>query len=280
MRVRAVTGRATAATERLIGPVHDQLCPHRSCWTIRAAWWPDKAPVGQREIDARMLGFLARNIDTIRQDEAGPQIARTIRRLRERVEAAIDNRQPDVYYGPCQADVVETIENYGVVTTRLLPGVKCGADLIGELDAAAVTCPDCGSIWDTADLQDWLTEKSRDAWARLSVIVDALRAQGENITLERAKMWVARDKAEAEEGRRRRVSYPPIRPVGVEPRLDGEGRPVMEPLLGEDGQPRHDEDGRPIMVEATRPLFRLGDILGRIEALAAIDEARRTGEGA
>jgi hypothetical protein len=54
----------------------------------------------------------------------------------------------------------------------------------------------------------------------------------------------------------------------------------MVPLLDEEGEPKRDEAGRPILVQATKPVYRLGDVLDRIEALAAIEQARRTGEGA
>jgi hypothetical protein len=54
----------------------------------------------------------------------------------------------------------------------------------------------------------------------------------------------------------------------------------MEPMLDDDGQPKHDENRRPIMVQATRPLFRLGDVIDRLAALAAIEQARREGTGA
>lgn len=264
-----------------LGPVHQQLCPHSSCWTIRAALaGPPPPPTSQSGTDARILGFLTRNIDAIAQDEAAGQLAHDIGRLRARIETAIDNRDPDIYYGPCQADAVETIEVDGVVTSRLLPGVKCGADLIGELDAELVQCPDCRTIWRTDELQDRLVKATRDAWARPAVIVDALRGRGETITLERLMNWITRDKAEAEAGRRRRVPYPPILPVGIEDVTDGDGRPVMTPLLGEDGQPKHDEAGRPILVQATKPVYRLGDVLDRIEALRAIEEARRSGSEA
>lgn len=265
--------RAAYVEPGTIGPACPPLqhCRHATCRAIR-----------DREdgADRRMIAFMRRNLDAIRQDEAAGQLARDIRRLRTRIEAAIDNRDPDVYYGPCQADAVETTEQDGVVITTLLPGVKCGADLIGELDARAVTCPDCGTVWDTDELQDWLTEKSRDAWARPSVIVAALRARGEDITIEKLKNWIARDKAEHDAGRTRWVPYPPILALGVEPRLDGDGRPVMTPLLDDQGEPKRDEAGRPILIDATRPVYRLGDVLARIEALAAIDKQRREGRDA
>jgi hypothetical protein len=252
-----------------IGPACPPLqrCQHPTCRAIR-----------DREdgTDRRMIAFLRRNIAAITQDEAAGQLARDIHRLRQRIEAAIDNRDPDVYYGPCQADAVETVETDGLVTTTLLPGVKCGADLIGELDANFVQCRECSTVWRTDELHGWLTEKTRDAWARPVVIVDALRGRGETLTLERLMNWIARDKAEAEAGRHRRVPYPPILPVGVEDVTDGDGRPVMTPLLDDDGKPKHDEAGRPITVQATKPVYRLGDVLDRIEALAAIEEARRS----
>lgn len=79
--------------------------------------------------------------------------------------------------------------------------------------------------------------------------------------------------------------------VGCEPKLNGSGAPVMEPLmvakLDDDGKPvvgelgrpvmvqTTDPDGLPIEVQATRPLFRLGDFMDRLQALADLDEQRR-----
>lgn len=260
---------------------HDPTCPDNCTRPLRCQHPTCRAIRNAEDGTARRLvAFLRRNVPAIAQDEAAGQLAHDIHRLRTRVETAIDNRDPDVYYGPCQADAVETTEVDGTVTTTLLPGVKCGADLIGELDADYVQCRDCRSIWRTDDLQDQLTKATRDAWARPAVIVDALRGRGERITLERLMNWIARDKAEQESRRRRRVPYPPILPVGVEEQFDGDGRPIMTPLLDDAGQPKHDEAGRPILVQATKPVYRLGDVLDRIEALAAIEESRRTGESA
>jgi hypothetical protein len=265
----------------------DRRAGERLChWARTRLLWPPAEQVEQttepprrptvERVDRALVAFLRGQIDAIAQDEAAGQLAHDIHRLRTRIETAIDNRDPDVYYGPCQADAVETTEVDGVVTGRLLPGVKCGADLIGELGAELVQCPDCRSIWRTDELQDRNAKATRDAWARPAVIVDALRGRGETLTLERLMNWISRDKAEADAGRHRRVPYPPILPVGVEEQFDGDGRPVMTPLLNDAGEPKHDEAGRPILVQATKPVYRLGDVLDRIEALGAIEEARRS----
>lgn len=89
----------------------------------------------------------------------------------------------NVFCGKCGAEVVEPVDVGGVITPQIHEGQLCGADLIGPGDVDTVTCRECGTVWPTADVENWLLDKARDEWMPVRDIVDALRAHGENITL-------------------------------------------------------------------------------------------------
>lgn len=258
-----------------IGPLCQRpICGHDSCWQIRTTpAGPPRFPI--ERVDAAMVAWLQQHAADIRRHPEAPTIAKKLHQLANRTERVIDNRDPGVFFGRCEAEAVTTTEVDGRVTVTVHPGQQCGADLIGRDGDEWVTCPACGTQWPTAEVEEWLRAAAREVWLRPRDIVDALRARGEKITLEKLRNWIARDKAEHDAGRVRRVPYPPILQVGSDPAVDAAGRPIMQPLLDEHGDPVVDEDGRPVEVQATKPLYRVGDVLGRLEALAELDDQRR-----
>jgi hypothetical protein len=195
----------TEPAEQLAGPTHP-LCPHDSCWQIKlGAAGPARARYSIERIDRALVRFLARNVDRIRQDSDAAAIARSIHRLATRVERVIDNHQPDMYCGPCDGPVADTAVVDGTVQITIREGEECGADLFAQIGDRWVTCTVCGKRHPTTELQRWLLDQARNEWMRPRAIVDVLRARGEDITLDRLKNWISRDKAEADAARRRRV---------------------------------------------------------------------------
>jgi hypothetical protein len=143
------------------GPTHT-LCPHQSCATIRAS----------RTSDQRIVAFLLRNIDAIRQDQAAGDIHHALTRLATRVERAVDNHQPDLFVGPCNASAVTTTGDDSQ-TIRLAASV-CGADLMARLGDIQVHCPKCGATYRVADRREEMLAAVRGIWATASVIANGL----------------------------------------------------------------------------------------------------------
>lgn len=258
----------------LFGPVH-LVCSHASCWRIKASTTPPKPPrrpAGEtRSSDQRMLTWLLRNLSAIAQDEAADQLAGDMRWLRQRIETAIDNAEPRVFAGTCNATSARTEIIGG--TVYITPTV-CGHTLLADPDLVTVTCESCGTGYDVADRQAEMLEHMRHSLMRAAHIVDVLRAYGLDITLERLKNWIGRDRAEFDEGRRRNVAYPPILMASAT-ELGPDGLPYLEQDLDPDGKPRVNEHGRPIMrLGRGRPLYRLGDVQDRVLALKEITAER------
>lgn len=254
----------------MIGPTHP-LCPHDSCWQIKLATArPSNAKLGPEQLDGAVVTWLSDHVVSIRLDEAATAIYRDVTSLARQVETAIDNYNPGIYAGPCDAPDAKTTVVDG--TVYVVPGV-CGADLMARTGEPKVVCDVCGYTYDVIERQEFMREAARDVWLRPAVIVDVLRAWGVDISFANLKNWIARDKAEFDNEKPRRVQYPPILMVSSDA-LDDAGRPLMEPDLDEDGAPRLNRLGQQIMRPVGRPKYRLGDVMDRVVALKEIAELK------
>lgn len=240
---------------RPAGPVCRWWCLHESCRVTRD--WGRTVP------DAVWLQAAAR---WVRRDDAGAAIVADVLSAARRVEVMVDRREPEVYVGPCQAPDVRTwTDEDGTVHVafdvdeqtgreRLSAGV-CGTHMFAQLGDRVVRCPACGTEYLIAARREWMLEQVRDVWARPAVIAAALAALDLDLTQNRLDQWISRDK------RRHRSCWPGtpcghIVPVALDSdELDAKGRPVG------------------------RPMYRVGDVLDRVEALRA-ERAAREREGA
>jgi hypothetical protein len=230
----------------IAGP-HHAWCMHPSCVAIaEAGRWGD-----------RLCAWLIRHAETIRQYEAVAALIRDLERVRRWVETAIDRRDPDVYVGPCDAPDVEVSLDGDVVrlateevvdekTGELVTVVSdriCGVDLYANLGDLEVECPACRYTYQVADRKAWLLEAVRDVWARPALIASALTTHGMELNAARLDQWISRDKK-----RHKRCLED-----------DGCGCILQVGIDSDDV----DADGRPV----GKPLYRIGDVLDRLEAL-------------
>lgn len=206
---------------------------------------PGQSEQDQAAVDATVIRLLRENIDAIRQHQGAGDIARQLRRIRARIERAVDNAQPDEYCGPCQGPAITTeLAEDGTVTLILDDTQVCGGDVYRTPASPDGVCSECRTSWDEAELRAWAIATARDEWVRPSAAARLLRTWGYEITEPKLGMWITRDRQEKEAGRVRRAPYDPILQVGI------------------------DDDGK--------PLYRLGDFLDRADTLREIEERRRT----
>lgn len=257
---------------------------------------PDRSKAwdGGKSADQLLLDFLIKHLPSIALDEAGPECKADIRRLRRKVERAIDNGTPDVYYGPCRADDTRAWINDGTVYTQV---VECGAELFGREEDAVVSCQTCGTDYDAAERRRWMRDQYRDELARPWFIAAAL-----GISPALLDNWIARDKARLARPKRRNEplwKHPPIIAASWT-ELDEHGQCLMvqsvvkgapqwettwTPLLDENGKPVLDEWDEPalvgvtsmVMVPAGKPLYRVGDVVDRVVALAGTEQEKLVG---
>lgn len=266
--LRARAGGWAAARGRLAGPVcpahvHDYRpggcghtrcarlhCRHDTCTRIRG---------GVETVDVD-LEWLAAHLHTLRADLQAGRILTGLRRWVDRLEEAVDRRDPGVYAGPCDRPDVR-VELTGDGTLIPVPGI-CGVDLYCDLEDQQVACQACGAVYDVAERREWLLDTVRHVWARPGVITSALAGLGEDLTSVRLDQWISRDRREVTAGRavqgedgrwrRRRDGLPLVVQVATD-------------FDDEDGRPILDSDGRQI----GRPLYLVGDVLDRLAAYRA-----------
>lgn len=134
---------------------------------------PDRSKAwdGGKSADQLLLDFLLANIQAIALDEAAAALKADIRRLRRKVERAIDNADPGVFCGPCDAPNAWTdlVDGTVYVETR-----ACGRDLMAHFGDALVTCDACGTEYSVESRKAQMLEQVRDMWAIAPVIANGL----------------------------------------------------------------------------------------------------------
>lgn len=223
---------AAARAVTVAGPeCHAGLaCGHRSCLAVRA---------GRVDVTAWLLASVA----AVRRDDAARAIVVDLVSAARRVEAIVDRRDPEVYVGPCDApDVAVTLEDG---TIALATGRICGVDLYARFGEKVASCGACGARYRVSERKEWLLEAAREVWARPALIATALAALDVDLTAGRLDQWISRDK------RRHARCWP-----GVEC-----GHIVAVAL----DSAEVNEKGEPV----GRPMYRVGTVLDRVEALRA-----------
>jgi hypothetical protein len=134
--------------------------------------------------DPRELAlFLDRYREAIRQDEAGGELVAAIARHTIRAKLVIFPRAGE-YMGTCSCPPLCCTADHDdpAVALELGTEARCKAgrphwlqpvDLYIPAGDAVVTCPRCGSHWDTEERREWLLERCRD---QLVTAADASRA--------------------------------------------------------------------------------------------------------
>lgn len=185
-------------------------------------------------------------VDTPHLRELDPSEVDHARRLAARIEDTIDRREPDLYLGACDApdtihvDTTETDD--GVVTFEVHTTDRiCGVDLYARAGDTTVTCQACGYQYKIAERREQMLAEVANLLERPKVIADALTSLDLPITAKTLDDWIRRDRLLHEQGR---------------PRRDG------LPLILAD--PVYDDHGK--------PLYRVGSIIDRIEAIRARDD--------
>lgn len=195
------------------------------------------------DADRYAIGWLRANLAELAQCEEAAGWLRQLSRVRGVAERAVDRRSPDVYGGPCDAPDVKTwLGADGVI--GVAADAVCGTDLWANLGDDTVTCEACGAVHPMSGRKEWLLEQVRDVWARPAVIARALTSLDVEVSPARLDKWISRDRAEFEAGRRRKVAYPPILAVDVD--------------------------------QAGKPMYRIGDVMDRVDALRATREQKET----
>jgi len=175
-----------------------------------------------------------------------PLVIQATRRLAQRVEEAIDRREPELYLGACDAPdtvhVESTVTEDGVVTFEVSTTDRvCGVDLYGRAGDTAVTCRACGYEYPITARREQMLAEVRNLLERPKVIADALTSLDLPITANTLDKWISRDKRMQEQGR----EWP-------------DGLPLIL------ADPVYDDDGK--------PLYRVGAVIDRIEAMRAKSE--------
>ena len=225
----------------LLGPAceHWMVCVHDSCavlWAQRRAQQLAAAPPL-----VRLLGATR----ALRRHPSAVECVDELSRFARSVERVVDNREADLFAGPCDAPDVKL---HGEVIT---PGI-CGVDLYARLGDRWVVCSACGARYSYAARREWLLDAVREVWARPALIARALAAWDLDLTQARLDQWISRDR------RRHRACWP-----------GAECGHIVQVGLDSD---EVDEEGRPL----GRPLYRVGDVLDRVDAMRA---KKRADEG-
>lgn len=212
-------------------------CGHRHCQQVRA----HTVPAAGRLLTATRL---------LRRHLLAAEIVDDILDCARRVTAAVDLRDPDMYMGPCEATSVGyKLSDAGdeLITVE----TTCGVHMYGQLGDPVVQCPACGTRYRVATRKRWLLGEAREVWARPADIARALAALDLDLTQARLNDWITRDRQ-----RHARRCWP-----------GQECGHILQRGLDSDAV---DEDGRPL----GRPVYRVGDVIDRVERLRAEREAR------
>lgn len=151
-------------TAPLYGPVCAPACRHGSCRGVKAARMPGNTL-------AQMAAWLLLHLDDVRQHEGGPEMVEQITSVVRIAENAVDRPAERVYSGPCD---------------------ECGTDLYGRIDAAQVTCRECGWRYDIAARRAWLLDEAEDVLANAALIARALNRLGTAVKVDRIYQWSRR----------------------------------------------------------------------------------------
>lgn len=142
------------------GPWHT-FCMHGSCGEIRY----------DRRSSVMAIGWLVRNLESVRMDEAAAAIIDDLERVRRVAEQAIDRRDPDVFLGRCDGDDVRV----DLVGEQIVPRHgECGVDLYAHIGDTKATCLACGLVYDVAARQVDLVARVYDVLAPTTQIADGL----------------------------------------------------------------------------------------------------------
>lgn len=123
----------------LAGPLC-AVCTHPSCGRIRRR----RAAVGHRGMDLRLVVWLIRHRADLAQDDLAGEIVTDLTWHRNRIEAMVDRRDPDVFLGTCDAEDVKVDPDAPVIAPK--PGA-CGAELYAHQGDKDITCPACGWLY-------------------------------------------------------------------------------------------------------------------------------------
>ena len=135
--------------------------------------------------------------------------------------------------------------------TVIVPNATCGVQMFGQLGDAMVECPACGTRYRVATRKRWMLDAVREVWERPAAIVKALGALDLDLTQGRLDTWISRDRE-----RHERRCWP--------------GEPCDHILQRGLDSDEVDEDGRAL----GRPVYRIGDVIARVDRLRAEREAR------
>lgn len=251
-------------------------CWHESCIRIRAGkLGPNVA-----------CDWLRRHEKQLRQHPSAARMVDAADLVANYLERAVDSTDPDLYVGQCDApDVSVNLDEAGTVVVAIPTGRICGAHLFARLGAQTVTCTACGYRYPIKQRLTWLIEAAREVWARPALIASALAGLDIELTSVKLNNWIHRDKACLESGRavqdgdgawwNPHTGLRLILQVGTDYQ-DDDGNDVMEPVVDHAGRPLVDDAGRPVLKQAGRAMYRIGDVLDRIDALRQQSTTRET----
>lgn len=223
------------------------LCESRGIMAPRIERTPD------------MATWLVDHVDSIRQDDAAPEMVTWARSLRDAIRWQVDNLGTR-FAGPCRAVVrvlvvggtetpgedskaAESISGLPVRVTER----ECGAALRTRSGDSVIVCRECKTRHDAAEVWARVIHENRNHVGRPVEIVDSLASAGFPVKLatlykwiERSRSWPTRERHWRERGR----TLPP------------EEFPIL--AWGEDSE--------------GESLYRIGDVLARVCAM----QERRT----
>lgn len=168
------------ALEPLEGPVHRSFvrinetsnpvskpaptaCDHPSCREIRLERMLPRPPGA--------CAWLLEHRNEIAQFDQAGDLLTSITWNRNRIEAAIDRREPDVYLGRCDAGDVKVDLDAEVITPT---PAECGVELYAHAEDRTIVCPACGWSYSVLLRKAKLLERVYDEHRPIRQVADAV----------------------------------------------------------------------------------------------------------
>lgn len=153
-----------------IGPTH-AVCHDRSCAQIRGVHPPNIGGIGI------LAAWLSSYAGWLRTHAAGADAVEEVLSCVGAARRLVDVRPERWYAGPCEGP----------------EGERCGHDLYARPNAAHVTCPACGSRWETQARRDALLKAAWDHLGTASEVSALCRAMlGQLVTVDMIRGYVRR----------------------------------------------------------------------------------------
>jgi hypothetical protein len=167
-RIGSGTGGRRSAASRTVfderaADAHARLRHALRTWCWALAGEGDEPPADP----PAMAAWLLSRLNQLRHHDAAANAHAEITGAVEHARHVIDRPRPSTFLGACE----------------------CGATLLARPNASVVTCRDCGTAYNVAQLQAWLLDRAGDQLLTAAEIARAMSTLGEHIDVDRIYQW-------------------------------------------------------------------------------------------